>query len=57
MRSLINKLPKRFQWTIHNMIGHPLMEIVYQLGFSDLSTSIHIATSPEEEYQTLSEED
>ena len=57
MRSLINKLPKRFQWTIHNMIGHPLMEIVYQLGFSDLATSIHIATSPEEEYQTLSEED
>lgn len=43
---MINKLPKRFQWTIHNLIGHPLMEILFQLGFKKLSELVHDCTVP-----------
>ena len=56
MRSFISKLPSKYHYTIHNLIGHPLMEIVYQLGFSNLSELIHSATTPEEQDQTLNEE-
>lgn len=45
----INKLPRRFQWTIHNVIAHPLMELFYQLGFEDLSSKIHDMTVPNEQ--------
>ena len=45
----INKLPKRFQWTIHNVIAHPLMELFYQLGFEDLSSKIHDMTVPNDQ--------
>ena len=43
---MINKLPKRFQWTIHNLIAHPLMEILFQLGFKKLSELVHDSTVP-----------
>ena len=43
---IINKLPERFQWTIHNMIAHPMMEVLYQLGFDRLSTKVHDCTMP-----------
>ena len=49
MKKLISKLPKRFQWTIHNVIAHPLMEILYQMGFKELSSKIHDSTTPKEE--------
>ena len=31
---LFARLPERFQWTIHNMLGHPLSEVVWQVGIS-----------------------
>lgn len=46
MKKFINKLPKRFKWTIHNVVAHPLMEITYQLGFIELSEQIHDSTIP-----------
>ncbi len=46
MKTLINKLPQRFQYTIHNVIGHPLMELLYQLGLHKLSTKVHDSTVP-----------
>lgn len=45
----INNLPRRFQWTPHNLIAHPLMEILYQLGFYNLSEKIHDVTIPEKD--------
>ena len=30
MKSLINNLPQRYRWTIHNLIAHPATEICYQ---------------------------
>jgi len=46
---MINRLPKRFQYTIHNLIAHPIMEVLFQLGFYDLSSKIHDCTLPTEQ--------
>lgn len=49
INKLINNLPKRFQWTPHNLLAHPLMEILHQLGFYELSDKVHDATIPEKD--------
>ncbi len=53
MKKIIDNLPKRFQWTIHNCIAHPLMEVAFQLGFNVLSAQIHEVTQPTSEHQDL----
>ncbi len=47
MKKIINALPKKYQWTIHNLIAHPLMEIIYLSGRESLSQKIHDCTIPE----------
>jgi len=47
-KKFLDKLPRRFQYTIHNVIAHPLMEILYQLGLHELSTKVHDSTVPSE---------
>jgi hypothetical protein len=42
----LRKLPKKYQWVLHNIVGHPVMEIVYQLGFGNLANDIHDWTAP-----------
>lgn len=49
MKTIINRFPERFKWTIHNLIAHPLSEIFYQFGFEDLSNKIHDSTIPDHE--------
>jgi len=49
MRALVSALPKRFQWTLHNMVAHPLSEICFQLGFKGLGDRVHDATLPYED--------
>ena len=39
-------LPERFQYTVHNIIGHPLMEVLHQLGFEATAERVHGATMP-----------
>lgn len=46
MRKLVTRLPKRFQWTLHNMVAHPLSEILFQIGFKSLGDRVHDATLP-----------
>ena len=46
MKSIINKLPNRFKWSIHNIIGHPLSEILFQFGFKNTSDLVHDITAP-----------
>jgi len=53
MKKILDKLPKRFQWTLHNCIAHPLMEIAFQCGLKNLSTQIHEMTQPTDEDQCL----
>jgi len=40
------KLPKRFMWSPHNLFAHPLSELLYQLGFEELSNKVHDMTVP-----------
>jgi len=35
------KLPERFQWSFHNLVAHPLSEVLYQIGFESLGNRIH----------------
>ncbi|RLA42149.1 MAG: hypothetical protein DRQ64_00205 [Gammaproteobacteria bacterium] len=53
MQRFLGKLPKRFQWTVHNVIAHPVMEIFYQLGLKGLSDRVHQATVPEESHSPV----
>lgn len=49
MQGIILSLPKRFQWTLHNVVAHPVMEILTQVGLSKLGTRVHDATLPNKE--------
>ena len=40
---------KRFKYTFHNIIGHPLMEIFNLLGMQKLANKIHDKTLPQDE--------
>ena len=33
-------------WTLHNLIGHPLSEVLWLLGFEELSNKVHDLTIP-----------
>lgn len=37
----------RFAWTLHNVVAHPLSEVLFQLGFVRASNWIHDVTVPE----------
>lgn len=43
--------PRRWyrSWPMHNLIAHPLSEILHWLGLADLGNRIHDATLPEHE--------
>ena len=34
-------------WFVHNMLGHPLMQVFNMLGFSRIASYIHDCTLPE----------
>ena len=36
----------RFKWTIHNCIGHPVMEILYLIGLEEMAKKAHDFTIP-----------
>lgn len=38
----------RFRWTLHNLVGHPLSEVLHLLGLHRASTWAHDATLPKE---------
>jgi|GEM_PF-5850147 len=44
--ALIQRLPPKFRWTPHNLIGHPMSEILHLLGEEALSDLVHDATLP-----------
>lgn len=43
----LGKLPERFRWTLHNLVAHPISEVLYQIGLQKLSDEIHDRTIPE----------
>ena len=49
---LLARLPGRFQWTAHNLIAHPLSEVLFQVGLRKLSDKVHDITVPDHEAGT-----
>lgn len=47
---LFAALPERFRWTAHNLLAHPLSEVLYQLGLRAASDWIHDWTIPVHEH-------
>ena len=45
MKKIVSKMG-RFNYTIHNVIAHPLMEILHLVGFTELGNKVHDATLP-----------
>ncbi len=50
INTFISKL-KPFHYTIHNFIGHPLMEIFHLLKYPSLGNKIHDLTLPAEDIE------
>jgi hypothetical protein len=46
---LFTLILRRIEWAVHNIIGHPLMEICFLLGLERLGLWIHDETLPEED--------
>ena len=43
---LLAKLPERFRWTAHNVVAHPLSELLFQVGLRRWSDAVHDLTIP-----------
>lgn len=39
----------RFAWTLHNVVGHPLSEVLHQIGAQRASNWVHDVTMPKHE--------
>lgn len=40
------KLPPRWRWTLHNIVAHPVSEVLYLMGYEHLSNRVHDLTVP-----------
>ena len=43
---LLGLLPERFRWTLHNLVAHPLSEVLWQVGLRRWSEAVHDGTAP-----------
>jgi len=47
---LLSKLPAHFQWSLHNLIAHPLSEVLHLVGCPERwGNWVHDITVPEHE--------
>lgn len=42
----LSYLPEKYRWTLHNIVAHPLAEILFHLGFVQASGTLHDLTIP-----------
>jgi len=47
LQRALGALPLRLQWLPHNLVAHPLSELLYQFGFPALAHGVHDATAPD----------
>jgi hypothetical protein len=45
-QQFFGNLPRRFQWTFHNIVGHPWSEVFFQFGAHRLSKIAHDFSTP-----------
>lgn len=43
---VLARLPERWRWTAHNLVAHPLSEVLFQVGLRRWSDLVHDATVP-----------
>ena len=52
-KKIVNKfimsLPEKYRWSLHNLVAHPMSEIVHLCGYTDLGNKIHDYTIPDHE--------
>jgi len=46
MEKFLSNLPVRYRWTIHNLVGHPVAEVLGLLGLQRLADVVHDGTVP-----------
>lgn len=47
MKKILAALPARYRWTVHNIVGHPVAEVLKQLGLVRTADWVHDETAPE----------
>ncbi len=43
---LLGSLPERWRWTLHNVVAHPLSEVLFQVGLHQWADLAHDLTVP-----------
>ena len=51
LRPLLCKISPRLRWAPHNLVGHPLMEVLEILGLTRASRWVHDVTLPSVEQE------
>jgi hypothetical protein len=46
IQNFLSRLPDRFKMTLHNVVGHPVSELLFLFGFIKMSTAVHDGTLP-----------
>ena len=49
---LADQVERRFAWTAHNVVAHPLSELLFQAGMERAANAVHDATIPSHESGT-----
>ena len=50
------RAPRRFRWTLHNVLAHPISEVLFQIGAHGLSEWVHDVTVPKDAGPSASQE-
>ncbi len=43
---LLGSLPPRWRWTLHNVLAHPISELLFQAGLHSWADLVHDLTVP-----------
>ena len=46
IQSFLARLPDQFKMTLHNVVGHPVSELLTLFGFTEAATAVHDGTLP-----------
>jgi hypothetical protein len=46
----------KFKWTFHNVVAHPLSEVLFLVGATDLSKRVHDGSVPKDTTEDLDNE-
>lgn len=46
LQAILGGLPPRWRWTLHNLVAHPLSEVLFQIGAERAANAVHDATVP-----------